>query len=208
LHTLSAKRNESRKSKNKREQKQIMSNKLSKQFFQTIISKENKNLTLYAILDAARSSNIYMHIDEVEHYNLFEDEEAQLLEEVAPYLVSLEEDDSFTKAMLSEEYGNSSILFVYSNYSIEELANFFRQYTKVIVDGQEAFFAFYDPRVFNRFMKRASKEELEAFFSLVSVYACEDDDDSKKFTEYRYTQNKVVKKSISLAEEKQDDNAK
>jgi hypothetical protein len=148
-----------------------------------------------------------MQIDEVEHYNLFEEEEAQLLEEVAPYLVSLEEDDSFTKAMLSEEYGNSSILFVYSNYNIEELASFFRQYTKVIVEGQEAFFAFYDPRVFNRFMKRASKEELEDFFSLVSMYACEDDD-SKKFIEYRYTQNKVVKKSISLAEEKQDDNAK
>ena len=83
MHTLSAKRSESRKSKNKREQKQIMSNKLSNQFLQTITSKENKNLTLYAILDAARSSNIYMQIDEVEHYNLFEGEEAQLLEEVA-----------------------------------------------------------------------------------------------------------------------------
>ena len=185
-----------------------MPNNTNKNLLKTITTQKNKNLTLYAILDAARSSSIYMQIDDVEYHNLFEGEEAELLEEVAPYLVSLEENDSFTQAILSEEYGNSSMLFVYSSASIEELASFFRQYTKVIVDGQEAFFAFYDPRVFNRFMKRANQEELENFFSLVSVYACEDEDDSKNLIEYRYIQNNVDKKSISLSEEKQDDNTK
>ena len=187
------------KNKSKKELKQTMTKNLSNPLFEAITTGENQALKLYAILDAARSSNIYMQIDIVEHYNLFGEDVAEMLEEAAPYLVELDQEEVFTKSMLQEEYGNASMLFVYSTHDMETLATFFRSYTTVDVDGQQAFFAFYDPRVFERFMKRASSEELESFYSLVSCYACEKSTDTDYLVLYEY-KDKVVSKEIQVKE--------
>jgi len=157
--------------------------------FQKLFEKKDVNEKLYAILDAARSEAIYLNIDEVEHANLFESETAMLLAEAAPYLVELSIDDDFSQNIFTQEYGNSSMLFVYSHYEMDVLADFFRQYTQILLDGKKAIFAFYDPRVFHRFMRNADKEEKEEFFSVAREYACEKSPENTILVSYTYDNN-------------------
>jgi hypothetical protein len=153
---------------------------------QNLLRYKKSEQKLYAILDAGRSEAIYLGIDAVEHYNLFDEEIAQQLAEAAPYLIELSMDCDYSKEILMQEYGNNSMLFIYSCEDIAILVNFFRQYTRMIVDKQEAIFAFYDPRVFHRFMRNAGDEEMKAFFSLVEQYACEESEAKKRLVCYTY----------------------
>ncbi len=156
------------------------------ELMRTLFEKSDSQTSLFAILDAARSRDIWLRIDETEHFNLFPPKYAGLLEEASPYLVKLDEKSSFTKWLIESEFGNSSILFLYSKESIETLARFFTRYTLVKVEGKAAFFAFYDPRVFRRFMRNADKEELEDFFGNVETYACEKGPEEMVLVCYEY----------------------
>jgi len=158
-----------------------------------IIKKDDAKSKLYVIVDAARDDQIYFEIETVEHENLFPKKEALLLAEVSPYLLELK-DEEFSHTLLKERYGDSTLLFLKSTETLVSLAMFFRKYTKIKVEGKEAFFAFYDPRVFQRFIKNASETESEAFFSLVHTYYCEEAENVQTLLHYTYDETLSIHK--------------
>lgn len=166
-------------------------NKVKKGLLSILENLKNDTLTLYAIVDSAREEGLYLELDEVESFNLFRGEEATLLEEVAPYLIRLEGEDSFTEKLLNEQYGNFSLLFFQSNKPMNDIAEFFRDYTKVTIEGEVAYFAFYDPRVFKRFILKASSQEQEKFFSVAEAYFCEDAEDEEFLLHYYYDEKLI-----------------
>jgi len=140
----------------------------------------------YVLIDAANASEFttQLLIYEPEHRNLFEGQEALELEEVAPYIVKLYQDDSFSQWVIDEVYGKDAAIFIQSNLDIDTLTSHFRNYLhvsrqiahpntgKLVV--QEGVLAFYDPRVLPIWLEKITTEKKQAFLSPCMHIYCED----------------------------------
>lgn len=101
------------------------------------------------------------------------------LDEVAPYLVELEEGTEFTNWVLSEGWGNHWGIFMITleSVKIDALLRHFRKLNKVKgADGKILLFRYYDPRVLRIFLPTCEKEQVPSFFELVEFFICEDED--------------------------------
>lgn len=101
------------------------------------------------------------------------------INEVAPYLVELEERSEFTDWVLSEGWGNHWGVFLLTPESvkIDALRRHFRKLNKVkAADGKIVLFRYYDPRVLRIFLPICEKEQVPSFFELVESFVCEDED--------------------------------
>ena len=140
----------------------------------------------YAIIDASNATELttQLLIYEPEHRNLFEGQEALELEEVAPYIVKLYHDDTFSQWVIDEVYGKDSAIFVQSNAHIDTLASHFRNYLHVNrqiahpktgnLVTQEGILAFYDPRVLPTWLEKITPEKKQAFLNPCLHIYCED----------------------------------
>ena len=172
----------------------------------------SSKLTAYAVVDSAMSNEIHITIqtDALDYRCLYEGKEADLLEEAAPYLVQIEQGDYLTGWLLENVYKKNAISFIKTEADIEQLANHLRQYAKIQAvshgdDGkltkQWAFFAFYDPRVFPRFIKGNTAEQSAEFFEGIDQYLCENTErDKNALHSYHYSEKdqKITKESFDL----------
>ena len=135
--------------------------------------KTHKDNHLYAVVDAARDNKIWHMLQtyEANYYSLFYGNEAEELEQVAPYLVKLKQDDPFTQWYIDHGFGNAMSILLSSAYAEPELQAHLQHYVKPLMefeteDGikfQEVFLAFYDPRVFPNYLRSISIEHRIAF---------------------------------------------
>lgn len=135
--------------------------------------------TTYVILDAARDEMVYKKIQEAGHKDgcLYYGTKAEELAEVAPYLVSLKAEDTFTEWIINTGWGNSWGIFLESLADPDQLKRHFRRFLMVYDEESEPlYFRFYDPRVFRVYLPTCNAKELETIFGPVKGYSLESKD--------------------------------
>jgi len=159
---------------------------MTKGFLEELFSKEENEQTsemnVYAVIDAAKIkklTNELIIVDEQKVKILFNGQEAIELEEVAPYLVELNQEDEFTTWVAKNVYGNNGAIFIKSPQSIETLAEHLKPFIPVTREvehegrtiTQKGYLAYYDPRVFPDWISSIDHEKQEAFFrEIESIY--------------------------------------
>ena len=134
---------------------------------------------IYALLDAARSDQLYPKISEsgMENSSLFRGEKAQELAWVAPYLVNLNREAPFTRWLLENGWGKSWGIFVESPVKFSDLKRHFQSFLTVYdEEGKSLMFRYYDPRVLRVYLPTCNASEIETVFGPVISYMLEDED--------------------------------
>jgi len=134
---------------------------------------------IYAILDAARDEKIYPMILEsgVDFFCLYRGEKAEILADVAPYLLKLERKSTFTERLIKNCWGKSWGIFLESPASLRELRQHFRSFLMVHDEGgKPLYFRFYDPRVLRVYLPTCNSAELKTLFGPVKNFHVEDED--------------------------------
>jgi len=141
----------------------------------------NNDLLFYAILDSARDESIFAKLvtSEIEQLCLYNKEQSLDLAEVAPYIVLLHKEDSFTKWFFDKGWGRSWGILFSSSASLFELKKHFEQFITVSDEkGNILFFRFYDPRVLRVFLPTCNNEQLSDIFDLIRCFYLEGEDNS------------------------------
>ena len=175
---------------------------LKKELFQ-----QNREANLYAIVDSAVDKMIDGHFesDNAQRYILYKDEEDKRdLELRAPHLVELKENDTFTKRVFNEGYGNNWGCFIKSHESIEVLVEHFSNYTKVYSEAheQDVYIRFYDPRAMNKYLTILQQEEGIEFFSKIDAIYVEKKEEPQTLFKYSLNVDKLIQREeIDLEDE-------
>ncbi|ATB41782.1 FHA domain-containing protein [Cystobacter fuscus] len=120
---------------------------------------EVESLPLLAVLDAARSERVRVLLRESVEFSksLYEGPQAEVLAEVAPYLVSLPREGRLLHALLAEGWGKSWGIYLACAQPFAEVRRHLRKLLMVEgATGQELYFRFYDPRVLRPFLRTSS----------------------------------------------------
>jgi len=163
------------------------------------------SIKTYVIVDASKIeklTNELMALITLKYENLFTQEDAESLEEVAPYMIELKKEDDFTTWIYENVYGELGSLFIHSTAEIEELSEHFREYITTTMEvahpkkptemmETKAYVRLYDPRVFPDFLQ--SLEDSSSFFYNIQELYVED--------KYRAT---ILKSFSSQGEKKID----
>jgi len=134
---------------------------------------------VYAILDAARNPIIYSRLAASDNrkVSLFIGDQAREMATVAPYLVELDKNDSFTQWVLEKGWGKSWGIFVESDAPFVKLRNSLRSLLRVADEkGKTFFFRYYDPRVLRVFLPTCDAKQFETMFEAVVRYYSEGED--------------------------------
>jgi len=132
--------------------------------------------SLYAILDAARHSDVpsLLKWANVEHECLYMGQSREKLWYVAPYLLKLETASDFLKLLLEQGWGKSWGIFLTSQSDLEQLHKHFRHFLLVKgEDDKDFYFRFYDPRVLRVYLPTCTAEEAKEFFGPIGSYLAE-----------------------------------
>jgi hypothetical protein len=130
----------------------------------------------YAILDAARDDSIYQKIAplDTEDFCLYRGDKAIELATVAPYLLNLKREDSFTEWLFVSGWGKSWGIFLQSSAPFKELHRHFRKFLMVYdEEGTPLYFRYYDPRVLRVYLPTCNESELQILFDPVIHYYVE-----------------------------------
>lgn len=136
---------------------------------------------VFALLDAARDDAIYPKIShsDMESACLFRGDKARELAWVAPYLVTLRRNDSFTEWLLENGWGKSWGIFVESPAVFRTLKRHFQSFLTVYdEEGNSLHFRYYDPRVLRIYLPTCNAGELATMFGPVNCFALEDKEPS------------------------------
>ncbi len=134
---------------------------------------------LWMIVDAARDPRIYPMLiaSYMEYSCLYSGRLAPAVERVAPYLVQLEFENSYTRRLLQSAWGNSWGIILKSDSSVTKLRRHLRQFLMVRDPrGQQVLFRYYDPRVLRVYLPTCNREELRTVFGPVECFYVEDGD--------------------------------
>jgi hypothetical protein len=141
-----------------------------------------QELTLYAILDAARSERIVELLREsVEEYrSLYEGPQGEALAEVAPYLVRLPRDSRLLESLVLEGWGHDWGIYLTCPLSLLEVRRHFRKLLMVDAEGQDGrlYFRFYDPRVLGSFLNIIHAQQRSMLFGSVKSFLMEGEEDA------------------------------
>lgn len=119
-------------------------------------------LNIYAIIDGAACPELRFKIYDWEPQSacLWSGKLAPDLQEVAPYLVLLDRDSTFTDWLITQGWDNNWNIFVTSELDFKA---FRKQIRKLLLvkspEGQNMVFRFYDPRVIKEFYKIITPEQ-------------------------------------------------
>jgi len=172
--------------------------KVIRQIWQS--AEADPSLQLYAILDAARDTRIYSRLaeSEVAAASLFRGEKAQELASVAPYLVALQRDNSFTDWLFTYGWGNSWGIIIESSAGPADLRRNFQSLIMVYDEGgKPLYFRYYDPRVFRVYLPTCNESELQVMFGLVSSYYVEGEEPDSMM-HYAFADSKLVERKVQL----------
>jgi hypothetical protein len=130
---------------------------------------------LFAVLDGARAEP--PDLFGARTRSLYESGEEPDLDEVAPQLIAIDENQSILGRLVEDGWGRAWGVFVSCHLPFEELRGHFRNFLKVRTEeGEELYFRFYDPRVLRVFLPTCTPAELEAFFGPIDAFWMEAED--------------------------------
>ena len=156
--------------------------------------------SIYAIVDAARQEKIYPTLFRSgnDHICLYQGAKAQELAYVAPYLVALGRDDSFTQWLIGNGWGDSRAIFAASSASLRDLRQHFRKFLTVFdEEGKSLLFRYYDPRVLRVYLPTCNASELKLIFGPVDRYALESEK-GDAIVEYSFINDALVENTFQV----------
>ncbi len=143
----------------------------------TRLFREAEDRHVYVILDGAQNENLLDVFDdhaELERECLWFGRLEPDMQEVAPYLVELDEDAPFTHWLLDHGWGQHWGIFLVSDEDLAAVWRHLRQHTRVYDPQQRRlFFRFYDPRVLTTFLPTCDRQQLVEFFGPVACFIAE-----------------------------------
>ena len=155
---------------------------------------------LYAILDAARSEEIYPALVEssIEYRCLYKRNIPQVLAEAAPYLVRFHQGAPFLNQVVEQGWGESWGIFLISTALFKELAPHFREFIMARdANGNIFYFRYYDPRVLRVYLPTCNSSELDMIFGPVDYYFVEEED-GKGIIDFSFDGSALVRRYIGL----------
>ncbi len=129
----------------------------------------------YAVIDGAQDQRLVPLVQTCRnHVCLFKGKLAPSLAANAPWLVQIVEGENLMPIWQQHGRGASWGIMLLSDLGIEGLQRHLRRFLQArLPDGTLALFRFYDPRVFNTFIRAALPEERAPWFDGVHQYAAE-----------------------------------
>ncbi len=110
---------------------------------------------------------------------------------VAPWIVRISDQDPLLPIWQEHGRGKFWGIMLESDLPMKDLRRQFRRNLQAkLPDGTIALFRFYDPRVFNTYIRAASPEERAPWFDGVSQYAVEGEDGVTH--QYRLSQGRLM----------------
>jgi Domain of unknown function (DUF4123) len=137
----------------------------------------SSRIAVYAILDGARDDMVYATVQAsyLEHSCLYAGDLPKELMITAPYLVRLEEGNSWTQTILKRAWSNSWGIFLRTETSMTRLRRHLRTFLKVRdTRGRSLLFRYYDPRVMRVYLPTCTPSELETVFGPIDRFLMED----------------------------------
>ena len=156
---------------------------------------------VWMIVDAARDTRIYPMLiaSYMEYSCLYSGRLAPAVERVAPYLVQLEFENSYTRRLLENAWGNSWGIILKCDSSVQKLRRHLRQFLMVRDPrGQQVLFRYYDPRVLRVYLPTCLEDELQSMFGPIDCFWVEGTA-SENILELRLDGGKLVQRTLSLA---------
>jgi hypothetical protein len=170
-----------------------------------------QKIKTYAIVDLSQDDNIWLQITTIFDVNyeiLLKDCDMQELEYVAPYIVEIEEDSEFYQWLITEGYGKNWMIFFQSNEHISTLKSHFLDFFYQLIEIEEnntiyykeGYVAFYDPRVFQGYIKALNLNELIKFFDGIESFLCENILDKTQLLRYQLNtfNNQITADKINI----------
>jgi hypothetical protein len=129
----------------------------------------------YAIIDGAQDSRLLDLVRTcAQHICLFKGEMAPEVAQAAPWLVRIDEREPLLGTWRQHGDGLSWGVTLLSEHSLEALQRHLRRFLQArLPDGTLALFRFYDPRVFNTYIRAVTAQERAPWFDGVTQYAAE-----------------------------------
>ncbi|NSX55260.1 DUF4123 domain-containing protein [Parasulfitobacter algicola] len=124
----------------------------------------------YAILDAAKVPNLpeLLSTSELEHRCLFNGQAEDDLGDVAPWIVKLEDGNTFTRYLFTQDpedsvpwylWSKEPGIYIRSTASLDDLWRHFRKFTKFTDHtGKAFFFRFWEPMMANAYLDTVARE--------------------------------------------------
>lgn len=130
----------------------------------------------YAVIDCAQDERLLGLVQACSRkVCLFKGKIAPELEAAAPWLVQITDGDPLMPTWQAHGKGGSWGIMIQSDLPLEGLRGHLRKFLQAkLPDGMIATFRFYDPRVFNTYIRAATSQEREPWFNGVHQYAVED----------------------------------
>ncbi len=132
----------------------------------------------YAVVDAAQDDKLHGLIKQSSSYVcLFAGKVPDVLAAASPHLVKMVPGEPLFEAWKTEGRGRNWGIMCQSPRPIEVLRRHFRQFLQVKKpDGMMVLFRYFDPRVFNVYVRNATPEEQAPWFEGITLYSVEDKD--------------------------------
>lgn len=129
----------------------------------------------FGIIDTARDPELHALVKQsAGHQCLIAGEVEAPLDGALPYLVRLDSEDALGRAWRGRGAGRSWGIMFQSPLNADALRRHFKKFLQAkLPDGMVVLFRFYDPRVFNTYLRAALPEEREPWFRDVARYAVE-----------------------------------
>lgn len=146
----------------------------------------------YAVIDCARDERLMALVQACrEHVCLLMGELSPALQAASPWLVKIHETDPLMGIWQTHGRGDHWGIMCETGMSLADLRRHFRRFLQAkLPDGTIALFRFYDPRVFNTYIRAALPEERAPWFNGVQQYAVEDADNGQ-LHQYQLTEGRL-----------------
>jgi hypothetical protein len=154
----------------------------------------------YALVDCAQDPRLADLVKSCkESVCLFKGDVARSVADVSPWLVRMHDGDPLLGIWQEHGMGQNWGFMFLSSLSLKDLQTHFRKFLQVkLPDGTIALFRFYDPRVFNTFVKAAETTERDKFFKGISQFSVERED-GQGLHQYKYRNGQLLDDGAVIA---------
>ena len=138
----------------------------------------------YAVVDAAQDPKLRgLILRSSSHVCLFAGNVPEVLAAASPHLVKMVPGEPLFEAWKTEGRGCNWGIMCLSQRPIEVLRRHFRQFLQAKKpDGMVVLFRYYDPRVFNVYIRNATPEEQAPWFESISLFSVEDKGETRSYS--------------------------
>jgi len=136
---------------------------------------DNDDSDWFAVIDTAQDPRLHELVTRSQsHVCLFSGQLPPVLAAASPWLVRLRPEEPLLEAWKTEGRGMNWGIMCRSGRTLGEMRKHFRQFLQAkLPDGRIVLFRFYDPRVFNTYIRAAQPEERRPWFEALELFAIE-----------------------------------